>query len=348
MKVTAGEQYVKVLGRTIYRDGIRYLGYSCTGIEFVFTGTKAEAVIWSNSPSLDKVYQAWVAVFVDDEEEPSKRFPLEKEDVYVLYEGTVSKETKIRLVKYNEASFGKVGIKEIITDGEVPPKPTAPKTRKLEFIGDSITCGYGIEGKWMVDIFETAQENPWNAYAARTARALDADYHLVSWSGIGIISNYTEKEVPDDGWLMPPLYPCTDKAMDLALGNQTPEIWDNSRYVPDCIVINLGTNDQSYTKNIPERVAVFGSEYYSFVKMVRSKNPSAEIICSLGIMGQDLCPEIKKQVERMVAEGDMKLHFLQYDVQEEQDGIGTDWHPSLATHIKAGKKLEQKIKEIMI
>lgn len=348
MRVTAGEQNVKVLGRTIFRDGIRYLGYSCTGIEFVFTGKKAEAVIWSNSHSLDKVYRAWLAVFVDDEEEPSRRFPLEKEeDVYVLYEGTVSKETKIRLVKYNEASFGKVGIKEIITDGELPPRPTPVKERKLEFIGDSITCGYGIEGKWMEDVFDTAQENPWNAYAARTARALDADYHLVCWSGIGIISNYTEQEVPEDSWLMPPLYPYTDKAMDLALGNQTPEIWDNSRFVPDCIIINLGTNDNSYTKNIPERVATFGREYYSFVKDVRSKNPSSVILCSLGIMGQDLCTEISRQVNRLITEGDTKLHFMEFNVQEEKDGIGTDWHPSEATHIKASRKLEQKIKEIM-
>lgn len=347
MRVTAGEQYVRVLGRTLMRDDVRYLGYSCSAIEFTFTGSKAEAVIWSTSPTLEKVYHAWVAVFVNDEEEPSKRFPVEKEeDTYVLYEGTASKETKIRLVKYNEASFGKIGIKAIITDGTLPTRPTAAKTRKIEFIGDSITCGYGIEGKWMVDIFDTAQQNPWNAYAARTARALDADYHMVCWSGIGIISNYTGDDVPNDNWLMPPLYPYTDKAMDIALGND-PEVWDNSRFILDCIIINLGTNDHSYTRLIPERVEVFGREYYNFVKMVRSKNPSSIILCSIGIMGQDLCPEVEKQVGRMISEGDSKLHYLKFDMQDEKDGLGTDWHPVEFTHIKAAKKLEQKVKEIM-
>jgi hypothetical protein len=81
-------------------------------------------------------------------------------------------------------------------------------------------------------------------------KKLRAEYQMVCWSGIGIISNYTEQDTPNEEWLMPVLYPYTDKACDLAIGND-PELWDFSRFVPDCIVINLGTNDNSYTKGIP-------------------------------------------------------------------------------------------------
>lgn len=348
MNFSADENNVKVAGRTIFRDGVRYLGYSCSAIEFTFTGKKAEAILRSDSPSMDKIYQAWIAVFVDDEEKPSKRFPLEKEeDKYVLYEGNVVKEIKIRVVKYSEAAFGKVGIKAIIIDGESAPKPTALKSRRLEFVGDSITCGYGNEGIWNVDIFNTTQENPWEAYAAKTARALDADYHLISWSGIGIISNWTDQEVPNDAWLMPDLYPYTDKAGDLAIGNKEPEVWDNSGFAPDCIIINLGTNDHSYTKNLPDRVETFGREYNRFVKTVRSKNPSSKILCTLGAMSQDLCPEINRQVMLLNSEGDKEIFFMAFDVQEEQDGIGADWHPSLVTHDKMAKKLENKLRELI-
>src|SRR5690606_15648285 len=127
----------------------------------------------------------------------------------------------IRLVKYSESAFGKVGIKSISVDAASNPiRPTQNKNIRLEFIGDSITCGYGIEGRLDVDSFNTVQENPWKAYAARTARALDADYNLVSWSGIGIISAWTDQEEPVTDWLMPELYPYTDKAMDIALGNK--------------------------------------------------------------------------------------------------------------------------------
>lgn len=348
MRFNADEQYVKVYGRTLVQDGVRYLGYSCSGIGFYFTGRKVEAQIWSNSPDMNESEKAWIAVFVDDEEQPSKRIKVDKEEgIYLLYDGAGPKRTKIRLVKYSEASAAKIGIKSIITDGDSKPEPLESKERKIEFIGDSITCGYGAEGKFMEGDFTTAEENPWEAYAAKTARALDVDFNLVSWSGIGIISCYTEEDKPSDGWLMPSLYKYTDKAMDLTLGNKSPVVWDNKDFISDCIIINLGTNDHSYVKNIPERVEFFGKNYNAFVKQVHDSNPSAKIICPLGVMGQDLCPEIERQVAKLNEEGFKDIYYMQFDLQDEKDGIGTYWHPSLITHSKMAKKLEQKIKEVM-
>ncbi len=348
MKFIADESMVKVVGRTLMKDDVRYLNYSCSAIEFILTGTKVEAVLWTDSPSFDTIGKAWVAVFVNGEENPSKRFSLDKtEDTYVLYEGTQAQETKIRLVKYSEVAFGKVGIKSITIDGINPPMPTAKKIKKLEFIGDSITCGYGNEGKVIIDSFSTAQENPWEAYAARTARSLDADYHLISWSGIGIISNWTDQEIPNDNWLMPELYPYTDKATDLSIGNKVPEAWDNKQYVPDVIIINLGTNDASYTKHKAERVDTFGKKYYDFLKLVRTSNPTSTILCTLGVMGQELCKEIQRQVEHFIFEGDKNIDFMKFELQSEKDGLGSDWHPSKITHEKMAVKLEGKIREIM-
>ncbi len=348
MEFNADERYVRVLGRTLYRDGIRYLGYSCSAIEFTFTGSRAEAVLWSNSSLFEEQHKAWVAVFIDDEETPSKRCRLDRErDTYLLYEAKEVKTTKIRLVKYSEAAFGKVGIVKLLIDSVQPPQPTPLRSRRLEFIGDSITCGYGNEGLWMVDSFHTAQENPWEAYAARTARMLEADYHLVCWSGIGIISNWTDKEEPNEELLMPVLYPYTDHSTELAVGSEATELWDNNLYVPDCIVINLGTNDNSYTKGILERVSVFEEKYYDFIKMVRQKNPSSIILCTLGAMGQELCEAIHGQVKRVVAEGDKKIYSMSFDVQKAEDGIGADWHPSKLTHEKMAVKLEAKLRELL-
>lgn len=347
MNYIADEKYVRVIGRTLFKNNIRYLNYSCSAVEFTFTGLKAEAVLWTNSPSLSWESEAWVAVFINDEVVPSKRFALKQEEAtYLLYEGTTQEEVTLRLVKYSEAAHGKVGIKSILLDGEAVPKPTQAKNRKLEFIGDSITCGFGIEGVFEKDAFRTDQENPWEAYAATTARALEAEYHLISWSGIGIISNYTEQDVPNDEWLMPPLYPYTDKSMDLLLGNN-PEPWDFDQYQPDCIVVNLGTNDTSYTKGIAERVEAFGNRYYDFMQQVRKVNPNAVILCTLGVMGQDLCGEISRQVERMNLEGDQNIFFLPFEVQKEEDGIATYWHPNITTNKKMAVKLEGKIREIM-
>ena len=75
-----------------------------------------------------------------------KRFALD-EDVkeYVLFESDTEEKVTIRLIKLCEAAFGKMGIISFIHDGIM--KPTAYKNKKIEFIGDSITCGYGIEAK---------------------------------------------------------------------------------------------------------------------------------------------------------------------------------------------------------
>lgn len=349
MKFTAEDNYVNTVGRTLMYDGIRYMNYSCSSIEFIFTGRKAEAVLWTDSQTLEDIYAAWVAVFVDGGEQPSIRFSLNKEeDTYLLYESETEKETRIRLVKYSEVAFGRVGIKEIIIDSGNAPRPSAKKARRLEFIGDSITCGYGNEGVWNVDGFNTAQENPWEAYAAVTARALDADYHLISWSGIGIISNWTDQEVPNDAWLMPAMYPYTDKSTDLALGHREQQLWDHSSFTPDCIIINLGTNDASYTKGIAGRVETFGKEYFRFVKNVHTLNPASKILCTLGAMGQELCEELERQVKKLSDEGSGEIYSMRFDLQKEQDGIGTDWHPGKTTHRKMARKLEDRLRKIMV
>ena len=104
---------------------------------------------------------------------------------------------------------------------------------KLEFIGDSITCGYGIEGIWEIDTFTTQQERPDKAYAFRTAKALGAQVQLCSWSGIGITSGYVDPEtvnLPDTNWLMQSVWPYTDKSLSLRLGIE-PEVWDSGGVV---------------------------------------------------------------------------------------------------------------------
>lgn len=346
MQFLADENYVSVIGRSLFYDGVRYFNYSCSAIEFIFTGTKAEALLWTDAFRHDHNRVAWLAVFVDDEEIPVRRFAVDSEGIYTLYESDIIKETKLRVVKYSEADCAKIGVKMLQIDGDQPPRPSQRQNRRLEFIGDSITCGYGNEGSFMEEAFTTASQNPWQAYAAITARALKAEYHIIAWSGIGVLSNYTEEDVPNTSWLMPDLYPYTDKATDIALGKQI-EKWEYKQYKPDCIIINLGTNDASYTKHIKERVRSFGDAYYRFVKEIRKQNPLATILCTLGAMGQDLCEEIKTQVDTLTCEGEQDIYFMKFDVQSERDGIGIHTHPSLITHQKMAIKLEQKLRELM-
>jgi len=349
MNFKANKDNVKILGRTKSIDDIRYINYSCSGIEFEFIGTSVSVVLCTDNSKWEDIFKAWIAVFIDDECVPSKRIPINSdEDICKIYESDTSRKVKIKLVKMSEAAFTKVGIKEIIIEGEEGIIPTKNKERRIEFIGDSITCGYGIEGIFEKDIFNTTQENPWEAYAAKTARYFNADFNCVSWSGIGVVSSWTEEDIPNTEWLMPMLYKYTDAAMDNDLKKTEFEIWNNNNFPPHLIVINLGTNDASYTKDIKERIDEFENGYYKLLEQVRNCNPSAEIICTLGAMGHELCPAVEAAVIKFkTITSDVKIHIQFFDVQLESDGIGSDWHPSLKTQDKMSKTLINKVKSVM-
>lgn len=344
------ENNVRVLGRSIYRNGIRYLSYSCSAVEFDFTGTSVYADIWTDWTCDEPwkwIFQGYAAVFINNSETPSIRFALNPGiNEYLIFKSDLPVTITIRIMKMSEAAFGKMGIICIKTDGIITP--TKPKAKRIEFIGDSITCGYGIEGVWNKDTFNTKQENPWIAYAASTARTLDMDFNLISWSGIGIVSSWVEPDIdePLNCWLMPELYDYTDKGLENTLGitnDYLKEVWDNKLFPPNFIVLNLGTNDSSYTRNINYRIKDFGIRYLSFLRKIRSKNPESFIICTLGEMGNELFPEIELRVLEI---NDNKIIAFPFDLQLESDGIGADWHPNRVTHNKMTEKLVKLINDL--
>ena len=91
MRFAADENNTKITGRTIYRDGVRYLGYTGSSVSFRFKGKTAKVELVSDASTHEKRDYAWVAVFVKEEkdneisygaaadEEPYKRFCLDKE-----------------------------------------------------------------------------------------------------------------------------------------------------------------------------------------------------------------------------------------------------------------------------
>ena len=207
-------------GRYLDHEGVRYFDYSASGFCFVMKGRRAEAVILSDPDSWNEENKAVLGIFVtngDDTsikaipEEPTVRVTLrERETRITLFESDVEKTVCVRVMKFSEAAFGYAGLKSLEIDGKlqmVEPVETTGENHplKLEFIGDSITCGYGIEGVWEKDTFTTQQERPDKAYAFLTAKALGAQVQLCSWSGIGLISNYVDPatvNLPDTNWLM--------------------------------------------------------------------------------------------------------------------------------------------------
>lgn len=348
----ADEAHVRVCGRSLYENGIRYLSYTNSFIEFEFTGVSARAEITSDLTPPEDIFRGWVGVCINGETIPSKKFKLDaKEGVYELYRSDEPKTVKIRLMKLSEAAFAKMGIVKITLEGELLPPPKALSERRIEFVGDSITCGFGIDGVWNKDAFSTETENPIKGYAYKTALKCRAEFQYVSWSGMGVYSSWVADDAvkPLDSWLAHDIYLYTDSGLENTLGregheNHTP--WDFSKYVPHIILFNMGTNDQSWTKHIPERCGVFKERYYSFLKLLREKNPGSYIVCTYGVMGTDLVPEEKECVDRFRKELDGRIEYIELPVQLESDGIGAEWHPSEKTHDKMSELLSKRLNEL--
>lgn len=345
-KFFADENHVRVLGRSLFRDNIRYLSWSCSGVEFLFTGKKLTAEIWTDwvlDESWKEIFKCCAAVFIDDEEIPQKKFPIESgTNSYTIYESNSASTVKVKILKLSEAAFSKMGIVSLSAEGEI--FPAEPRPKKIEFIGDSITCGFGIESKSAEEDFRTETENSYITYGAETAKAFNADFNLISWSTIGVYSSDCKEDngKPNDGWIMPMLYDYTDIGIEGTLNIPEHISWDFGSFVPDVIVVNLGTNDMSFTKKIPERVRNFKIAYKNFILHIREKNPTSRIICALGMMGGELYPAIEEAVSEM---NDKRIHALELDEQLEADGIGSGNHPNFVTHKKAAAKLIEKITE---
>lgn len=64
------EDNVRIGGRTMLENDIRYMDYTCTYVEFTFTGTYAEAEIISDLTPSEDIFRAWAVVCVNGSVSP--------------------------------------------------------------------------------------------------------------------------------------------------------------------------------------------------------------------------------------------------------------------------------------
>ncbi|MEJ8306027.1 SGNH/GDSL hydrolase family protein [Saccharibacillus sacchari] len=338
---------VKKLGRTHAHNETLWLGLSGSGAEFSFTGKKAEITLRGDSTAQGTNNWARIGIWVN-----GTRVVDEQVDQaikrYTVFESETDETVIVTIVKLSEAAMSTVGIQHIAVDAEGGIQPTPPKKHKIEIIGDSITCGYGIDDEHAEHSFSTATEDVTKAYSYRTVQALDADYSIVSYSGYGIISGYTDNDAKLLTHLVPDYYEKWAKSEGRPDGMLDPLSvdWDFAQFVPDLVIINLGTNDDSYAQDNLERQTEFAMQYAEFLKTVRHRNDRALILCTLGIMGDRLYPFVEQAVDQYVQEtGDTKVTTLKFNLQQAEDGYAADYHPSRKTHRQASEQLVRYIRK---
>ena len=326
----------KLQSRTMMKDDVLWLVQSGSSAEFIVSGKNAEITIAGSSGISSE--NPRYAVYVDDKQVCDSIMNKQEETVSLWTDTDTTASVKVILL--SEAKYGGVGIRSVDVDSSSDKPVTAieDKSLKIEFIGDSITCGYGVEGK-RSEAFSTSTENFTKSYAYLTAKALDADYTTCCYSGYGIVSGYSADGKKNDKELMPVCYGLTSDFKDYYSD------WDFSDKC-DVVVINLGTNDMNYVAADPK---AHGSEfvegYKAFLQTVREKNPDVPIICTIGTMGGD---EIYKLIESAVSElGDGNITSFFSPTQSPLDDMGPDGHPSKKTQQYIADILAGKIRDVL-
>lgn len=353
---------IKLHGRTIYDEESEALFFNWTsaGIEFTFCGTSLQAEFvaepgteieglpWDESAPRRETWP-WVAVFMDGEKEPADKFEIgRKKQIKTILASDKEEKHMIRIVKLTENYKTFAGIMGFYMDGDILDKEWG-KRPAIEFIGDSITCGFGNEAQEKDRLFFSEDENGWMSYGSIAARMMDMDWNMISMSGI---CTEVRTGMPMD-YGMKDLYLYTDRIWQEKVKKETKlSKWDFKANPKDYVVINLGTNDATgiiLTEDQDSELRNFCKGYKEFLKMVRVCNgPDTHIICALGSMDYYLYYDIVKIIEEYKEETkDGKISCLRLKKMSALDPIGACGHPNVVTHKKMAVELVEEIKRQM-
>jgi lysophospholipase L1-like esterase len=251
---------------------------------------------------------------------------------------------RVWIYKATEATTGPVFITRIVGRGLWPlKKPGAPL---IEFIGNSITCGAQADASeypcGVGDYWD--HSNAYFAYGPRVARQLGVRYMLSSVSGIGVYRNWNS-----DGPTMPQVY----ERAALQVGDG--RVWDFTKERPVIVNIALGTNDLSRGDGVRARLpfdsVAFVETYVKFVRLVKSKDPAAQIVLlsspmEHGAEGQLLercIRAVKKRIDALHPVGKRVAVFVFTPMVPR----GCGYHPSVEDHAIMAKELAPFIKRLL-
>lgn len=321
-------------GRIVINGSKAEYVYPGTSFSINFIGTKISAILKNNAGYY------WVEI---DDNTPFKlsTHNINNNDEYQSYqlaENLKNEEHKATITLISEGLFVKPAFYGFETDEDA--KLLKPEKSKLsiEFIGNSITCGYGVEAKGLDEHFADSTSNFCKTYAYYTAQNINAAKMVVARSGIGVYRNYADNP---QGSLWP-----MSKVYFNTMITDTINKWDFSQFKADIICIGLGTNDMSTAGYDIEK---FTLTYIKFVKEVRAANKNAKIILLNSAMldgnaAMDLYNAANNVCNAMRIIGDAKVYRYDFTAQDGALGYGADSHPSAAQQRKMASQLTAFIK----
>jgi hypothetical protein len=265
-------------GRVFTNQDSTSIYWPGTAININFKGTSLKAKLKSTKE--DAYFYLILGDSVHSKIEVLKNQPVSS---YTLASNLSLKNHSATLFKLsNSTSANQFYGFQLSNDGKILKPNKLPK-RKIEFYGNSITAGHGVDTPpSIIDSGEPKYFNNYYTYAAITARYFNAQYVNTSRSGIGVMLSWFPEIMPETFNRLDPL--------------ESSSLWDFNNYQPQIIVVNLFQND-SWLVNSPKHqqfIDRFGTQkpmqsfitnaYKNLITSIRQNNPKAIIICALGNM----------------------------------------------------------------
>ncbi|TWI99371.1 GDSL-like lipase/acylhydrolase family protein [Mucilaginibacter frigoritolerans] len=296
-------------------------------VEAKFKGSKCEVLINDEVPGDNHNYLE----IVIDGKNPYRIKLKDKINVISIPDGLSDGEHTILICKDTESNTGYIDIVGFRCE-QLLPLSAKPK-RKIEYFGDSITSGTGMDlsviacdkGQWY------DQHNGYMSYGARTSRNLNAQWQLTAQAGVGLIHSCCNMEV-----VMPQIY-------DKVFLRSDSIKWDFKTYRPDVVTICLGQNDGPQQDSTQ-----FCTAYINFIKTIRQHYPKADIICLTSPMGDKTLSIVLQRyltaiTNNLNAAGDKRVSKYFFSRQYHN---GCGGHPDLADHELIANELTAYIKQL--
>ena len=296
-------------------------------IKAKFKGNQCEILIDDEVPGANN--HNYLEIVIDDNT-PYRIKLNEKNNVIKVPDGLSDGEHTLLICKDTESNTGYIDFLGLRCE-KLLPLP-APPTRMIEYFGDSITSGTGMDlstipcdkGQWY------DQHNAYMSYGAQTSRNLNAQWQLSALAGVGLVHSCC-----DMGIVMPQIY---DK--DNFRGNSVN--WDFKKYQPGVVAICLGQNDGKQDS------VSFCTAYVKFISALRERYPQTDIICLNSPMADSsLTPLLKRYLTGIVnyenGNGDKKVYKYFFS-KRYHNGCGG--HPDIDEHKLIANELTAFIKQM--
>ncbi len=315
---------IRIRGRYSISNDCLAFDWTNSGFAFNFVGT---GFIISLGPYIADA-PAYVRICIDGKDK--RRYAVVNGSEKLIVEGLADKRHRIEVLKITEGEPKlKFDTLTLLGNGATLRNPPFNSSRRIEFIGDSITCGYGVLGLHTDPSYLTYQQDGTRGYAYLTAERFGADARFIAISGKGIVCN------------------CNGDRSDIKAGeyyemqSRTGGICEDG-WIADVVVINIGTNDCGGPAPDDE----FSEAAKDLIAKVRARYPEAQIVWMYGMMSQ-LYRDVLRDTIREVNKTDKNVHFLFVDtVFGNPAETGANGHPNVRAGIRASNQLYKKIRSV--